>query len=194
MPLVWGFWGEAVFDAEVAAELIERAVAAVRALAQAEQAVGEFLPVIGQDRPDRDWAGAFQIAQKAAGIGGGLGFEGPDEHPAGGPFNRHKQGAARGFVSHLRQIRHIDMQVAGLVGFERLEGGTRSFRLQVTQNTHPMPPQAAVEARARPLWGEELADHGEQPYEATSWRWRCNHAVLNRAKWNLQQLSHLTIV
>jgi hypothetical protein len=27
---------------------------------------------------------------------------------------------------------------------------------------------------------------------ATSWQWRCNHAVINRAKWNLQQLSDLT--
>jgi hypothetical protein len=27
---------------------------------------------------------------------------------------------------------------------------------------------------------------------ATSWQWRCNHAVFNRAKWNLQQLSDLT--
>jgi len=129
MPLVWGFWGEAVFDAEVSAEQVERVVAAGRSLAKAEQAVGEFLPVIGQDRPDRDWADLFQIAQKAAGIGGGLGFDDPDEHPAGGPVNRHKQGAARGFVSHLRQIRHIDMQVAGLVGFERLVRGARSFRL-----------------------------------------------------------------
>ena len=28
---------------------------------------------------------------------------------------------------------------------------------------------------------------------ATSWQWRCNHAVINRAKWNLQQLSDLTV-
>lgn len=27
---------------------------------------------------------------------------------------------------------------------------------------------------------------------ATSWQWRCNHAVINRAKWNLQQFSDLT--
>ncbi len=27
---------------------------------------------------------------------------------------------------------------------------------------------------------------------ATSWQWRCNHVVLNRAKGNLQQLSDLT--
>ena len=27
----------------------------------------------------------------------------------------------------------------------------------------------------------------------TSWQWRCNHAVINRAKRNLQQLSDLTV-
>ena len=193
MPLVWGFWGEAVFDAEVAAELIERAVAAGRALAQAEQAVGEFLPVIGQDRPDRDWAGAFQIAQKAAGIGGGLGFEGPDDHPAGGPVNRHEQIAARGFVSHLRQIRHIDMTVAGLVGLERLVRGTRSFRLQVTQIAHPMPPQTPVEARARDIRAHESPDRRQHfvkrhhPCFAHNHR----HRLLRRGQGRLQAVRRM---
>ena len=36
------------------------------------------------------------------------------------------------------------------------------FRLQVTQIAHPMPPQAAVEARARDIRVQELPHHREQ--------------------------------
>ena len=154
--------GEAVFNAEIGAELIELVLAGGLAFAQTEQAVGEFLAVIGQDRPDPDWAGPFQIAQKAAGIGGSLGFEDPDEHPAGRAVDGHEQVAARGFVSHLRQILHIDMKVAGLIGLECLVLGSGVASLQVTQIAHPMPPQAAVEARARHMLVKELADHGQQ--------------------------------
>ena len=154
--------GEAVFNAEIGAELIELVLAGGLAFAQTEQAVGEFLPVIGQNRPDPDWAGPFQIAQKSAGIGGSLGFEDPDEHPAGCPINRHEQVAPGRFISHLRQILHIDMKVAGLVGFERLVLRSGVASLQVTQIAHPMPPQAAVEARARHIRVQELADHGQQ--------------------------------
>jgi hypothetical protein len=48
--------GQTVFDAEVGAELIELVLARGRAFAQAEETVGEFLAVIGQNRPDPDRA------------------------------------------------------------------------------------------------------------------------------------------
>jgi hypothetical protein len=67
-----------VFDAEICAEQVELVLPCRGAFAQTEETVGEFLPVIGQNRPDPDWAGPFQIAQKSAGVGGSLGFEDPD--------------------------------------------------------------------------------------------------------------------
>ena len=77
--------GEAVFDVEVGAQLVERVLAGGRALAQAEQAVGERLAArhrartngavngsLGQHRSDADRAGSLQVAQKPAGVGSGL--------------------------------------------------------------------------------------------------------------------------
>ena len=99
MPLVWGCCGGAVFDAKVAAQQIELVLAGGRALAQAEQAVGERLAArhwartngaLGQHRSDVDRAGPFEIVQKPAGIGGGLGFADAHEHPAGRPINGHE--------------------------------------------------------------------------------------------------------
>ena len=136
---------QTVLYAQFGTELVELVLAGGAAFAQAERAVGKFLPVIGQDRPDPDWAGPFQIAQKAAGIGGGLGFKDPDEHPAGRPINRHEQAAARGFISHLRQILDVHMQVAWFVGLECLVLRPGVFRLQIAQITNPVPTQAAVE-------------------------------------------------
>ena len=54
--------GQAVFDAQVAAQQIELVLAGGRALAQAEQAVGELAAIIGQHRADVDRAGSLQVA------------------------------------------------------------------------------------------------------------------------------------
>ena len=78
--------GKAVFDAEVCTEPVELVLACRGALAQTEQAVGEFLAIIGQNGADADRAGPLQIAKKPAGVGGGPGFEDADEHPAGCPI------------------------------------------------------------------------------------------------------------
>jgi hypothetical protein len=98
-----------------------------------------YFPLSVKNRPDPDWAGPFQIAQESAGVGGGLGFEDPDEDPAGCPVNGHEQVVARGFVSHLRQILDVHMQVTGLVGFERLVLRSGVLRLQVAQIADPVP-------------------------------------------------------
>ena len=58
------------------------------AFTQTEEAVGEFLAIVGKNGADEQRAGTFQITQKAAGIGGCLGFLDADEDPAGGPINR----------------------------------------------------------------------------------------------------------
>ena len=54
------------------------------------------------------------------------------------------------------------MQVAGLVGLERLVLRPRRYRLQIAQIAHPVPTQTAVKPRARDVRVQELADHGEQ--------------------------------
>ena len=94
--------------------------------------------------------------RQASRIGGGLGFVDADEHPAGRPINRHKQVAAGRFVSHLRQILDVHVQIAGLIGLERLVLRSGAFRLQIAQIANPMPPQAAVQPRARDLRVEKL--------------------------------------
>ena len=187
---------KAVFDFKVCAELVELVLPGGLAFAQTEQAVGEFLPVIGQDRPDPDWAGPFQIAQKAAGISGGLGFEDPDEDPAGCPVNCHEQVAARGFVSHLRQILHIDMQVAGRVGLERLVLWSGVFRQQVAQITHLMPPQTPVQPRARNLRVQELPEHRQEIVERHQQCFAQNHrhCLLRRGQRGLQPVRRVAAI
>ena len=63
-------------------------------LAQAEQPVGELLPVVGQDGANVDRASALQVAQEPPGIGRGLGLENADEDPAGGTVDGDEQIAA----------------------------------------------------------------------------------------------------
>ena len=55
-------WGQAVLDAQFGAELVEFVVARRGTLAQAEQAVGELLAVVGQDGANADRAGTLQVA------------------------------------------------------------------------------------------------------------------------------------
>jgi hypothetical protein len=62
---------------------IELVLAGGLAFAQAEQAVGELLAIVGQYRADVPWAGAFEVAQEASRICGGPGFVDADEHPGG---------------------------------------------------------------------------------------------------------------
>lgn len=57
------------------------------------------------------------------------------------------------------------VQVARLIGLETAMRGLGFLRLQRLQVAHAMPPQAAVEARARDMRVEELAHHGEQVVE-----------------------------
>ena len=74
-------------------------------------------------------------------VGGGLGYIDADEDPPRRPINRHEQITPRGFISHLGQILHIDMQIPRRVGFERFVRGPRGLRHQRLQVGDPMPPQ-----------------------------------------------------
>ena len=131
--------GEAVFDAQVTAQLIELVLAGGRAVAQAEQAVGELFAArhwartngavngsLGENGADLHRAGPFEIAQEPSRIGGGLGFADAHEDPAGRPVDGHEQVAPRvrrencppdSFLirlttSHLRQILDVHLQIA----------------------------------------------------------------------------------
>jgi|GEM_PF-3116019 len=180
--------GEAVFDSKVCTEPIELVLAGGNAFAQAEQAVGEFLAVVRKYGADVHRAGAFQVAQEPSRIGGGLRFVDADEDPAGRAVDGHEQVAARGFVSHLRQILHIDMKVAGLIGLECLVLGSGVFRLQIAQIANPMPPQTPVQPRARDLRVQELAHQGEQVVDRHQQRFAQDdrHRLLRRGQGRLQ--------
>ena len=137
-------------------------------------------------------------------IGGGLGFVDADEDPARRPIHRHEQIAPGRFISHLRQILEVDLQVARLTGLERLERlerlvlGPGRFGLQIAQIADPFaivlepmalngsPAQTPVEAGARHLRVEELPHHGEQVVERHQQRLAQHDRRLRRGQWGLQ--------
>ena len=53
-----------MFDAEVGAEQVELVLTGGGALAQAEEAVGELFPVVGQNGPGMDRAGPLRSRRK----------------------------------------------------------------------------------------------------------------------------------
>ena len=77
--------GQAMVDAQVAAEQVELVLAGGGTFAKTEQPISEFLAVIGENGPDLHRAGPFEIAQEPAGIGGSLGAVDADKDPAGCP-------------------------------------------------------------------------------------------------------------
>lgn len=157
--------GQAVLDAEVRAEQVELVLSGGGALAQAEEAVGESLAVVGQHARDLHRGRALQVAQEAARVGSSLRRIDAHEDPPRRPVDGHEEIAARGFVRHLRQILDVDVQVAWLIGLEATVGRLGLLRLQRLQIAHTMAAQAAVEARPRDLWIEKLAHHREQVVE-----------------------------
>ena len=141
-------WRRAVFDLQIGAELIAFMLAGGAAFAQTEQAVGEFFPIVGRYRAEPHRAGAFEVALNSTGIGGGLGFIDADEDPARRPVDRHERVTPRRFISHLRHILHVDMQLPWRVSLERLVLGPWRLRLQIAQIARPMAAQAAVQTGA----------------------------------------------
>ena len=86
--------GQAVLDAEVAAQLVEVVLAGGGPFAQTEETVGELAAIVRENGADLHRAGPFEIAQEPAGIGGSLGFADADEDPSGRPINGHEQVAS----------------------------------------------------------------------------------------------------
>ncbi len=137
-----------MLDTQIRAQRIELVLAGGSASAQAEQTVGELFLVIGKNGADADRTGPLQIAQEPAGIGGRFGLVDADEDPTGGAVDGYEQLAPRGFVSHLREILDVHVQITRLVGFEGRMFWSWLPCGQSPQIAHPMPAQAAVQPRA----------------------------------------------
>ena len=73
-----------------------------------------------------------------------------------GAVDRDEQRPASLRVGHLRQVLHIDVQIAGLIGLEGFVRGLWPLRLEVPQAGYAMAPQAAVEPRARQVRMQEF--------------------------------------
>lgn len=131
--------------------------------ARAEQTVGEFLAVIRQDRLNLERRGLGHPVEKRADCGRGLVPLDGDEHPARRPVDGHEHITARGFVRHLRQVLHIDMQEARNVGLEQL-GRTGGF-LRHRQSGMPAAPEQAIKRRAAHGRFDEFLDDGQQVIE-----------------------------
>ena len=65
-------------------------------------------------------------------------IENANEHPSGRPVDGHKEVAAAALISHLRQVFHVDVDVAGLIGFEGTVFWPGFFSLQAAQVPHTM--------------------------------------------------------
>jgi hypothetical protein len=154
--------GQAMLDTEVDAEAVEIVVAGGPPAAKSEQTIGELLAVVGEHTGDRHRRGAFQIAQKTAGVGSSLGWVNAHEDPSRGAVDGHEQIPAAALVGHLRQVFHVDMQVARLVGLEGPVCRPWQSRLQGAQVAHAMPAQAAVQPGTRNMRVQELPHHRQQ--------------------------------
>ena len=154
------------------------------------------LAVVGQHAGDLHRGRALQIAQEAPRVGRGLRRVDAHEDPARRPVDGHEEVAAAVLVGHLGQILDVDVQVAGFVGLEGAVRGLGLLRFQRLQVAYPMPPQAAVEARAGNMRIEELAHHGEQVIERQEKRLaQCNRdGLLRRGQRRLQPVRRVAPV
>ncbi len=189
-------WGQAMFDPEPGAEAVELMIAGRGAAAKAEEPVGELLAIVRQHAGDPHRGGALQIAQEPAGVGRSLRRMDTHEDPAGGAVDRDEQIPALLLIGHLRQVFHVDVDVAGLVCLERLVRGLRHLRLQVTEGADPMPTQASIQPGARDVRVEKLADHGEQVVERQqqTLSQRDRHGLLRRCQRGLQPVRRVAPV
>ena len=115
--------GQTMLDAQGLAELVELMVTAGLTVSGSEQAIREFLAVVGQQVADLDRAGPVQGGQKGLGGRGRLVRLDLDEHPAGGAIHGDEEVTAPGFIRQLRQVFDVTMQVTRFVGLERRVGG-----------------------------------------------------------------------
>lgn len=85
------------------------------------------------------------VAEEATRFGRCLAVVDADEDPASGSVNRTEQIPARGFIRHLRQILHVEMDLSGLIGPEAAVLGAGILGLEVAQVARAVPTQTAVQ-------------------------------------------------
>ena len=70
-----------MLDLQGCAERVKLERAGRGPFAQTKESVGELLAIVGENSADADGACKFEVTQKPACIGGGLGREDADEYP-----------------------------------------------------------------------------------------------------------------
>ena len=156
-------WAQAVFDPRGGAGQVEYMLARRRSVL-AREAVGELAAVVRQDGLDPHRCCVLESPQEVGTARFGLVAVAAHVHPASGPVDCHVEVAPVGLIGHLWQVLDVDVQVAGLIVFERLQGLGLAFwlGLQALQVRDPVPAQTAVQARARDIGVDELAGHDQQ--------------------------------
>lgn len=84
------------------------------------------------------------------------------EHPARGTVNGHEQVAALGLIGHLRQVLHVQVHKARLIGRKRLVRRLGCLWPQRLELAHAMAVQTAMQPRARHIGVDERAHHRQQ--------------------------------
>ena len=108
------WFGQAMFNVQGLAELINLMVVRGLTFTAGKLPVGELLAVVVQYFLDLDWASLVQGFQKRASGSGLLVALDLNEYPARGSVNGHKQIAPAGLVRHLGQLFDIDVDESGL--------------------------------------------------------------------------------
>ena len=189
-------WCQTMLNIEDCAERVELMRSSCRPLTQAEEPIRELLAVVCKNGADTDWAGAFQISQEAARVGRRLRRENADEHPSRGSINGHKEIPARGFIGHLRQVFHVDMDVSRLVSLEGAVLRLLFLGRELAQVSHAMPPQATIQARARGVRVQELAHHCQQVIQRDQQRLAQGHrdGLLRRRQCGLKPVRRVAAI
>lgn len=104
--------GQAMLDIQFGAQLVEGVFPGGSPFPRGDEAIGEFLAVVGQDRLDAEWRRLGEGRQEAPGVGRRLGGVDRDEDPSGGPVDGHEQVAGGRLVEHLRYGLDVNVNAA----------------------------------------------------------------------------------
>lgn len=151
---------EPVLYPELLAQQIKLVITAWLLLVLAKQTIRELFAVVREDRADVETGRFLQGSQKCSRGGCCLVLLDLNEHPTRSSVNGHKDISALVLVLHLRQVFHIDMHIARLIGFERLafvlgSSGRRQARM-------PSATQQSIQRRAAHRRFNEFVDDCQQ--------------------------------
>ncbi|BAO82883.1 hypothetical protein SMCB_0655 [Serpentinimonas maccroryi] len=155
-------FGQAVFNAQGLAQLIKLMLTRGLPSTGGKEPVRELFAVVSQQLMNLERTGFVQGAKESLGTGCGLVALDRHVHPARGAVDGHEQVAPLCLIGHLRQVLHVDVQVARLVALEALVGLTGRGGLEGIEVAHAVAAQAAVNARAAGFGAEKFARDGKQ--------------------------------